>query len=182
MKRILALAVLSLAGAGLLAGCGDDVEDDVATRAVAGGSGADMSRLAELRNPDSTVGQLVYVPVYSSAFHQSGSRRYPLTATLSVHNVDLERDIELTAVIYLDTHGDPVSTFLREPVTVPPLSTRQFVIPDTDDSGGTGANFLVRWESRSTGAEPLVEALMISTSGQQGLSFTTRGVVVRELR
>ena len=70
----------------------------------------------------------------------------------------------------------------KERVVLPPLSTRQFVVPDKDRSGGAWASFLVKWEAKTRVSRPIIEALMISISGQQGISFTTQGSVVRVLR
>ena len=49
-------------------------------------------------------------------------------------------------------------------------------IDELDIEGGTGANFLFDWKIKPTSNEPLFEGVMISTSGQQGLSFTTQGI------
>ena len=49
------------------------------------------------------------------------------------------------------------------------------MIDEVDKEGGTGANFLFEWKLNKKANEPFFEAVMISTSGQQGLSFTTQG-------
>mgnify|MGYP003503436325 CR=1 FL=1 len=46
---------------------------------------------------------------------------------------------------------------------------------ERDQAGGTGANFLFNWRIHSPENEPLFDGVMISTSGQQGLSFATKG-------
>jgi len=56
--------------------------------------------------------------------------------------------------------------------------TVEYIVAQTDVSGGSGANFLVRWTSEAPASPLLVEAVMIGTSAQQGISFTSRGVVV----
>ncbi len=46
-----------------------------------------------------------------------------------------------------------------------------FYIPERDTSGGSGANFIVRWASLTTVDAPIVEAVMIGVDGGQGISF-----------
>ena len=55
------------------------------------------------------------------------------------------------------------------------METVEIVIDEMDEQGGTGANFMFDWAMKKTSNEPLFEGVMISTSGQQGLSFTTQG-------
>ncbi len=50
------------------------------------------------------------------------------------------------------------------------------LIDEIDKEGGTGANFIFEWTIKRKSNEPIFESVMISTSGQQGLSFTTQGI------
>ena len=179
---LLRVIVFLAIGIGFIPGCGNDTGADHQPKAVVKGTVVDLVSLTTFSNPKSAHGELVYVPIYSSVFHQTAAREYLLTATLSIHNIDLTENIEISAVSYFDTEGGAVSEFLSEPAVLEPLSTRQFVVPQADRSGGTGANFLVKWESETEVTRPIIEAVMISTSGQQGISFITQGAVVRELR
>ena len=56
------------------------------------------------------------------------------------------------------------------------MQTIEIVIDENDIEGGTGANFIFDWLATKSTHAPYFEAVMISTSGQQGLSFTTKGV------
>jgi len=129
----------------------------------------------------SSQGALLYVPVYSSIFDQTRRGELRLTSTLSVHNLRLEDTVWITAVIYVDTSGRPLRELVSTPIELGPLATRHFVVPAHDGSGGAGANFLVKWEADLVGSAPRVEALMISTVGQQGISFLTEGSLVKTL-
>lgn len=169
-------------GISFFSGCGNDDVAEKLPRVVAKGTVADVGRLTTFSNSKSAHGELVYVPIYSSVYHQTADREYLLTATMSVHNVDLTENIEISAVSYFDTQGRVVSEFLREPAVLGPLATRHFIVPQADRSGGPGANFLVKWESEADVTRPIIEAVMISTTGQQGISFTTQGAAIRELR
>jgi hypothetical protein len=44
--------------------------------------------------------------------------------------------------------------------------------------GGAGASFVIDWGSNSPKAKPLIQAVMIGTLSQQGISFITQGVVI----
>ena len=68
--------------------------------------------------------------------------------------------------------------FLKEPVELQPLQSRDFMIGRRDNTGGTGSNFLVSWTSQELTADPATIALMFGGSGTQGLSFTTFGYVI----
>jgi len=58
------------------------------------------------------------------------------------------------------------------------METAEIIIDERDKTGGTGANFLFDWNKNPDINSPIFEAVMISTYGQQGLSFTTQGVEV----
>ena len=120
-------------------------------------------------------GQTIYVPCYSHIYHGIKTRPIDLTITLSVRNTDPRRAITLTAVDYHDTSGKLVRRYLNAPATLAPLMTAEYIVGQTDLSGGSGANFLVRWTAASPANPPLVEAVMIGTSSQQGISFITSG-------
>jgi hypothetical protein len=123
-------------------------------------------------------GQTVYVPVYSHIY--SGDREQPfyLAATLSIRNTDRSHPITLTQVDYYDSEGKFLVHYLKRPVSLGALATKRFVVHESDRSGGSGAKFIVAWESDQPVTEPLVEAVMISTKTQQGISFTSRGQVL----
>jgi hypothetical protein len=55
------------------------------------------------------------------------------------------------------------------------METIEIVINEKDDLGGTGGNFIFEWFIPKNSPEPLFEGVMISTTSQQGLSFTTQG-------
>jgi hypothetical protein len=125
-------------------------------------------------------GQTLYVPVYSHIY--SGDRERPvyLAVTLSIRNTDPTRAIQVTTVDYYDSAGRRLQRYLETPVALPPLATVRYVVKESDKAGGSGANFLVRWESTEPANPPLVESIMISTASQLGISFTSRGVPIVE--
>ena len=165
----------------LVGGCTGGQPENQRHTIIPKGTPIDVERLTTFSNPKSTVGELVYVPVYSSVYHMTGEQEFLMTVTLSIHNIDLTDSIAITDVSYFNTEGQRIREFVRDHVVLGPLATKQFVIPEADNMGGTGANFLVKWESETATARPVIESLMISTSSQQGLSFVCKGTVIRAL-
>ena len=125
------------------------------------------------------VGQLVYVPIYSSIFYFDSQQTRELSAMLSIHNIDLEKKIELTRVDYYNTKGELVRSYLEQPLGLNPLETASFVVAEQDRTGGTGANFIVAWQAPGEVSPPLVEAVMTGTSSAGMVSLMTSGKVTR---
>ena len=123
-------------------------------------------------------GQTLYVPVYSHIY--SGDRERPiyLAVTVSIRNIDPSESIQVTAVDYYDSKGKQIRRFLEKPITLAPMASTRYVIQESDKSGGSGANFLVSWQSQAPVNPPLTEGIMISTASQLGISFSTRGIPI----
>lgn len=120
-----------------------------------------------------------YLSVYSQIYSRREDRIHDLTATISLRNTSRRDSVFLQAAEYFDTHGERIRTYTGQTVILMPLETVEIVIREADRAGGTGGNFLFDWLIRPGANPPLAEGVMISTSGQQGLSFTTIGVRVR---
>ena len=116
------------------------------------------------------------MPVYSEIYQQNKSFTFSLTTTVSIRNISLKDTIYIYKADYYDTYGKRIRQYLDHPVYVQPMETIEIVVDEEDEGGGTGANFVFDWATKKNKLEPLFEAVMISTAGQQGLSFTTRGV------
>jgi len=125
-------------------------------------------------------GQTIYVPAYSHIYSGNREKPFLLTATLSIRNIDAKHPIQVTKVGYYATKGKLLKDCLDDPVILQPLESIRYVISQNDSSGGSGANFLVRWQSKKPVNPPIVETVMIGTQMQQGVSFTSRGQVIRE--
>jgi hypothetical protein len=134
----------------------------------------------ELGAQELSKGQLVYVPIYSHIYYGDREQAFPLTATLSIRNVDPGHSLTLLLVDYYDTQGKLLRKYLAQPLTLGPLVSTRFVIKASDSGGGSGANFLVQWKSETMINNPILEGVMIGAAGQQGISFTSRGQAIRE--
>ncbi|MBE9010709.1 DUF3124 domain-containing protein [Pseudanabaenaceae cyanobacterium LEGE 13415] len=124
-------------------------------------------------------GQTVYVPIYSHIYMVEPGRRMDLTATLSVRNTDLSQPIIVTAVNYYDTNGKLVRKYLEKPIELNALAAADFVVAEADRSGGSGASFIVEWVAQRNVSNPAIEAVMINTGGNQGISFVSQGRVIK---
>jgi hypothetical protein len=54
------------------------------------------------------------------------------------------------------------------------------ILPEADTGGGSGANFLVKWKSKTKVSPALIEGVMIGTRSGQGISFVSRGQVIKD--
>jgi hypothetical protein len=124
-------------------------------------------------------GQLVYVPVYSHIYWGDSEKKFLLTGIVSVRNTDPNHDIMITLADYYDSDGKLIRSYLPKPLTLNPMASTRFIVKESDTKGGSGANFLVRWKAEAEVNEPIMEAVMIGTAGQQGISFTSRGKALK---
>lgn len=125
-------------------------------------------------------GQLVYVPAYAEIFFNSINATRALTTTLAIHNTDLEHSIVINSVRYYDTEGTLVQEYIDEPMRVGPMATFGFVVDSADQRGGWGANFLVEWVAEQPVYEPVIEAVMVSAQGVEGISFISPGRIISQ--
>ena len=129
------------------------------------------------------MGQTVYVPIYSHIYHyNSQDQVMNLSATLSIRNTDLTNSIIITSVRYYDSDGKLIRQDIKTPVELKPLASTDFFIAADDTSGGSGANFIVEWVAEKTVYEPVIEAVMISTSSSQGISFVSPAKILKQHR
>lgn len=125
------------------------------------------------------MGQTIYVPVYSHVYYEDQRKILNLAATLSVRNTDLAKPMILTSVRYYDTAGQLVKQYLPGPAQLGVLASTDFVIDLRDTSGGSGADFIVEWVAETEISEPVVEAIMIGTESNRGISFISPGKVIK---
>lgn len=130
---------------------------------------------------DISTGQIIFVPAYSEVHYASQNRTMELAVTLTIHNTDFEHPIIVTSVRYYDTNGQLVRDYLPQPQRLGPMASADFFVDVGDRTEGVGSNFIVEWVAEEPVSEPVVETLMVNTSGTQGLSFTSPGRVIKQL-
>jgi hypothetical protein len=126
-------------------------------------------------------GQTVYVPAYSHIYHGDREQPFYLTVTLSIRNIDPGHPLTIVSITYLDSDGKLLRRYLEEEVKLPAMASTQYVVKESDKAGGAGASFLVVWKSEERIREPIIETVMIGSSTQQGISFTSRGEAIEEV-
>lgn len=145
-------------------------------------SQSDPSRLKVVSVEQKTkiaMGQTIYVPVYSHIYYQNQEKVLNLAATLSIRNTDFNKSMIITSVHYYDSNGKLIKQFLARPVQLSAMASTDFVVDSTDTSGGSGANFIVEWIAQTEISEPIVEAVMIGTESNRGISFVSAGKVIK---
>jgi hypothetical protein len=129
---------------------------------------------------DQIVGQTIYVPIYSHIYTGSKSRTINLGATLSIRNTDAKNSIRLSSARYYGTNGQLLKEYVPTALRLGPMASTDFVVDINDTTGGAGANFIVEWSASIEVTPPVVEAVMINTTSQQGISFISTGRVIKD--
>jgi hypothetical protein len=121
----------------------------------------------------------VYVPIYSHIYGGPKSRPLNLTATLSIRNTDPSHPIEVLSIEYYDSEGRLVKKYISSSIKLAPMASKRFIVEERDTSGGSGANFIVKWKADRNVSSPIVQAVHISTGSGQGISFITFGRTIK---
>ncbi len=136
------------------------------------------ARNAAANLPDSLETGSTYLSVYSQIYSGSQERLVDLTATISMRNPNTKDTLFIHSIDYYNTHGERIRSYIQEPIFILPMETVEIIIEHRDNEGGTGANIIFDWGKTPAAADPIYEAVMISTYGQIGLSFLTHGIRV----
>jgi hypothetical protein len=108
-------------------------------------------------------GQTVYVPIYSHIYIGDQEVPFDLTVTLSIRNTDMKYPVSILSADYYDSTGKLIKHYIETPVQLNPLASTRYIIKESDKSGGSGANFIVRWQSSPEISVPMIESVMIGT-------------------
>lgn len=127
--------------------------------------------------------QTLYLPIYSHMLYgnlgKRGAASYILlSALVSIRNTDPHRPLRILSAAYYDTHGKLLEERVAKPVQLPPLGTHEVFVELNDASGGSGANFIVKWEADQPINPPLVEALHANMDGGKAVIFKTQATPI----
>ena len=130
-------------------------------------------------------GQSLYLPIYSHiVFGNVGRSGTPsqvlLSALVSIRNTDPGRPLRVLSARYYDTNGKLIGERMPKPVIVAPLGTLELFIERNDASGGSGANFIIKWDASTPINLPLVEALHVNMDGGKAVVFTTQSQPIED--
>lgn len=136
--------------------------------------------LVQAQSLPSSVGQTLYLPVYSHLYHGDFDEQGKPTQTLlsihvSIRNTNINKPLKLIYARYFNTEGKLLKEYLPNAVTIAPLGTYELFVPRSDASGGSGANFLIAWSAETSVNPPLVEALHVDIQASRTLTFLTSG-------
>ena len=134
--------------------------------------------LSAAQSLPSYLSQVLYLPIYSHVYHGDLDERGKpvqtlLSAHVSIRNMNTNRALKLLYARYYDTDGKLLKEFVPNPIVIPPLGTHELFVPKSDESGGSGANFLISWSAETSVNPPLVEALHADIQPSRTLIFTT---------
>ncbi len=135
---------------------------------------------ASLQFDTLTYREKVYVPIYSEIYANGEDQYLPLLTSLSIRNTSQALPLYVRAVDYYDTEGHRIKAYLRQPIVLKPLQSVEFAVTQKEQ-GGAGANFIVDWGGTKTHLKPVIQAVMIGTAYQQGISFLTEGKTIEVL-
>lgn len=137
---------------------------------------------AQDAQPRST-GQSVYLPLYSHLWHgdmkEGRPLRDPLSVLVSIRNTDPQQALKITSARYYATQGKPLREFVSTPVTVAPLGTLELFIERKESEGGSGANFIVNWQSATPINPPMIQGVHADYGTSRAVTFITEGRVLR---
>lgn len=125
------------------------------------------------------INELVYVPIYSDIYYIDSKHTFSLTATLSIRNTSFKDSVYVFSIDYYNSAGQKIRRYNESTLLLKPMESVEFVVENKDDTGGVGANFVIDWGAKAGAQKPFFQGVMIGTSGQQGISFTTEGVVIQ---
>lgn len=128
--------------------------------------------------PGRSLGQSLYLPIYSHIWHgELDKKGQPMKAlvsvSVSIRNTDPVKSIRIASAQYYDTDGRKLREYLPSPKTVGPMGTYEIFVPRSDDTGGSGANFVISWTSDTPASQPIVEGFHANLPVGRSIAFTT---------
>lgn len=123
-------------------------------------------------------GETVYVSIYSNVYAGPKQAPFQLSAILSIRNTDPVYGITILKADYYDTSGKLIEHYVKEPVQLRPLASKDITIKEYDTRGGVGANFIVAWKSDKMVNQPIIESVMLGLARNQGVSFVCPGQIL----
>jgi hypothetical protein len=135
--------------------------------------------------PGRSTGQTLYLPVYSHIWHgdttASGERAKTLmSVAVSIRNTDLAKPIRVVSAQYYDTDGKKLRNYVTTPQVVAPMGTLELFVPRSDDTGGSGANFIIVWKADQAASAPLVEGIHANLPAGRAIAFISTAKVLPE--
>jgi len=128
--------------------------------------------------PGRLIEQILYLPIYSHVWHgEVDSKGQPMktlvSISVSIRNTDPVKSIRISSAQYYDTDGKRLREDVTSPKTIGSMGTYEIFVPRSDDTGGSGANFLISWKSDAPVSPPIVEGFHANLPVGRSIAFTT---------
>lgn len=123
--------------------------------------------------------QTIYLPVYSHVY-TSENLHEPMGITLSIRNTDFINYLYIKEIVYYNTYGDLIDSYIKKPHILKPMASIDFVVDLRDMRGGSGANFIIKWAGLENITIPIIQAVMVNNSGNRAFSFITNGHILHK--
>ena len=151
-----------------ISGCSEDVSAEKTIR-----ENKHFYPLKEMLK-DITKRETVYLPVYSHVY-TSEEKYEPMGITLSIRNTDSKENLLVEKILYYNTGGDLIETYVSSPHILEPMGSIDFVVDLQDMRGGSGANFIIKWAGTEKLSSPVIQAVMVNNAGNRAFAFITNG-------
>ncbi|WP_434352899.1 DUF3124 domain-containing protein [Psychrobacter sp. HD31] len=119
--------------------------------------------------------QSFYVPIYSDIYLSEQNPKILMTAVLSIRNTSQSNALFIKNIDYFNTEGKLVKQVLNQTIKIMPMGTYNFNLQKQDDTGGSGANFLITTGAKKN-IQPIIQAVMIGNYGNKAFAFSVDGV------
>lgn len=128
--------------------------------------------------PGRSLGQQLYLPIYSHIWHgDTDNKGQPMktlvSVSVSIRNTDPAKSIRVDSAQYYDTDGKKLREYVMAPKTIGPMGTYEIFVPRGDDTGGSGANFVISWKADTPASQPIVEGFHANLPVGRSIAFTT---------
>jgi len=135
--------------------------------------------------PARSLGQSLYLPIYSHVWHgdmdnKGQPMRTLVSVSVSIRNTDSAKSIRITSAQYYDTDGKRLKEYVTAPRVIRPMGTYELFVPRSDDSGGSGANFVIIWKADTPASLPIVEGFHANLPVGRSIAFTTSAKALPE--
>lgn len=132
-----------------------------------------------------SLGQRLYLPIYSHIWHGEMDKngqpmKILMSVSVSIRNTDSAKSIRIISAQYFDTNGIKLREYVTTPKTIGPMGTYELFIPRSDDTGGSGANFVINWKSDKPASPPVVEGFHANLPVGRSIAFTSSARILPE--
>jgi Protein of unknown function (DUF3124) len=133
--------------------------------------------------PVKSLGQSLYLPIYSHIWHGDLNKlnqpeKTLVSVSVSIRNTDPQKPIRIHSAKYFDTQGTKLKDYVTSTLVIAPMGTHEIFVPRSDDTGGSGANFVIVWSAEKPSNPPVVDGFHANLPVGRAIAFTTSASVM----